>query len=107
MEARSGPQPRKAGPDSGRPDRREREKNERAGVPIELQATLTRLGTASPYVSRGRRLAAALAAFDLTVHERVAMDVGASTGGLPIVSYRQGPYASTPWMWGMASCTGA
>jgi 23S rRNA (cytidine1920-2'-O)/16S rRNA (cytidine1409-2'-O)-methyltransferase len=37
---------------------------------------------ASPYVSRGgEKLAAALAAFDLMVYGRVAMDVGASTGG--------------------------
>jgi len=54
----------------------------RAGTPVELQANLTRLGTPSAYVSRGgEKLAAALAAFDLTVHGRVAMDVGASTGG--------------------------
>jgi len=54
----------------------------RAGTPVEPQATLTRLGTPSAYVSRGgEKLVAALAAFDLTVHGRVAMDVGASTGG--------------------------
>jgi 23S rRNA (cytidine1920-2'-O)/16S rRNA (cytidine1409-2'-O)-methyltransferase len=58
------------------------ERTTRAGTPVDLQATLTRLGAASPYVSRGgEKLAAALAAFDLTVHGRVAMDVGASTGG--------------------------
>lgn len=54
----------------------------RAGTAVEPQATLTRLGTPSAYVSRGgEKLAAALAAFDVTVHRRVAMDVGASTGG--------------------------
>ena len=43
---------------------------------------MTRLGATSPYVSRGgEKLAAALAAFNLTLHGRVAMDVGASTGG--------------------------
>jgi len=58
------------------------ERVRRAGTPVEPQATLTRLGTPSAYVSRGgAKLAAALAAFDLTVHGRVAMDVGASTGG--------------------------
>jgi 23S rRNA (cytidine1920-2'-O)/16S rRNA (cytidine1409-2'-O)-methyltransferase len=58
------------------------ERTTRAGTPVDLQATLTRLGAASPYVSRGgEKLAAALAAFDLTVRGRVAMDVGASTGG--------------------------
>src|SRR5262245_30332887 len=54
----------------------------RAGTPVEPQATLTRLGTPSAYVSRGgEKLAAALTAFDLMVAGRVAMDVGASTGG--------------------------
>src|SRR5262245_344774 len=58
------------------------EKTTRAGTPVDLQATVTRLGAASPYVSRGgEKLAAALAAFDLTVQGRVAMDVGTSTGG--------------------------
>jgi 23S rRNA (cytidine1920-2'-O)/16S rRNA (cytidine1409-2'-O)-methyltransferase len=54
----------------------------RAGTPVDLQATVTRLGATSPYVSRGgEKLAAAIAAFDLTLPGRVAMDVGASTGG--------------------------
>ena len=58
------------------------ERTTRAGTPVDLQATVTRLGTSSPYVSRGgEKLAAALAAFDLDVHQRVAMDVGTSTGG--------------------------
>jgi len=53
-----------------------------AGTPVDPQATLACLGTPSAYVSRGgEKLAAALATFDLTVHGRVAMDVGASTGG--------------------------
>jgi 23S rRNA (cytidine1920-2'-O)/16S rRNA (cytidine1409-2'-O)-methyltransferase len=58
------------------------ERTTRASAPVELQAIVTRLGAPSPYVSRGgEKLAAALAAFDLEVHQRVAMDVGASTGG--------------------------
>jgi 23S rRNA (cytidine1920-2'-O)/16S rRNA (cytidine1409-2'-O)-methyltransferase len=58
------------------------EKITRAGTPVELQATLTRLSTPKTYVSRGgEKLAAALAAFDIAVQHRVAMDVGASTGG--------------------------
>jgi 23S rRNA (cytidine1920-2'-O)/16S rRNA (cytidine1409-2'-O)-methyltransferase len=53
-----------------------------AGTPVDLQATLTRLGAPRAYVSRGgEKLAAALAAFAITVQHRVAMDVGASTGG--------------------------
>jgi 23S rRNA (cytidine1920-2'-O)/16S rRNA (cytidine1409-2'-O)-methyltransferase len=52
------------------------ERTTRAGTPVDLQATVTRLGAASPYVSRGgEKLAAALEAFDLTVQGRVAMDV--------------------------------
>src|SRR6266545_2972046 len=58
------------------------ERTTRASTPVELQAIVTRLGAPTPYVSRGgEKLAAALAAFDLKVHQRVAMDVGASTGG--------------------------
>jgi len=54
----------------------------RAGTPVDPQATLTRLGRPRAYVSRGgEKLAAALAAFDCTVYGRVAMDIGASTGG--------------------------
>ncbi len=58
------------------------EKSTRAGTLIALEATVTRLGAPSPYVSRGgEKLAAALTAFDVVVQQRVAMDVGASTGG--------------------------
>jgi 23S rRNA (cytidine1920-2'-O)/16S rRNA (cytidine1409-2'-O)-methyltransferase len=58
------------------------ERTTRAGTHVDLQATVTRLGTPSPYVSRGgEKLAAALATFNLEIHQRVAMDVGASTGG--------------------------
>jgi len=58
------------------------ERTTRAGTPVNLQATLTRLGAPSPYVSRGgEKLTVALATFDFTVQSRVAMDVGASTGG--------------------------
>jgi 23S rRNA (cytidine1920-2'-O)/16S rRNA (cytidine1409-2'-O)-methyltransferase len=54
----------------------------RAGTPVEPQAVVTRLGEYARYVSRGgEKLAAALAAFALDVRQRVAMDVGASTGG--------------------------
>ncbi|MBM3222789.1 MAG: TlyA family RNA methyltransferase [Candidatus Tectomicrobia bacterium] len=54
----------------------------RAGTPVDLEATLSRLSPPSLYVSRGGdKLAAALAAFPIVIHQRVAMDVGASTGG--------------------------
>jgi 23S rRNA (cytidine1920-2'-O)/16S rRNA (cytidine1409-2'-O)-methyltransferase len=54
----------------------------RAGTLVAAQATVTRLGESPRYVSRGgEKLAAALTAFALDVRQRVAMDVGASTGG--------------------------
>lgn len=54
----------------------------RAGTRVPVQAVVTLRGEPSPYVSRGGdKLAAALAAFELDVRERVALDVGASTGG--------------------------
>ena len=54
----------------------------RAGTLVPAQATVTRLGACPRYVSRGgEKLAAALTAFALDVRQRVAMDVGASTGG--------------------------
>lgn len=54
----------------------------RAGTPVDLSATITRLAPASAYVSRGGdKLAAALTAFALDVAQRTALDVGASTGG--------------------------
>lgn len=54
----------------------------RAGTLVAPQVVLARLGTPNRYVSRGgEKLAAALAAFGIKVRQRVAMDVGASTGG--------------------------
>ena len=54
----------------------------RVGTQVEPQAVITRLGECPRYVSRGgEKLAAALAAFALDIRQRVAMDVGASTGG--------------------------
>ena len=54
----------------------------RPGTLIAPQAVITRLGEASRYVSRGgEKLAAALTTFAIDVRQRVAMDVGASTGG--------------------------
>lgn len=54
----------------------------RAGTQVATQATLTLLEAPSPYVSRGgEKLAAALATFGVEVQQRVALDVGASTGG--------------------------
>ncbi len=53
-----------------------------AGAMVSSQAKLTLLKPANRYVSRGgEKLAAALVAFHLDVRHRIALDVGASTGG--------------------------
>lgn len=53
-----------------------------AGTLVSPQADLTLLKVPHRYVSRGgEKLAAALAAFHLDVRNRIALDVGASTGG--------------------------
>jgi 23S rRNA (cytidine1920-2'-O)/16S rRNA (cytidine1409-2'-O)-methyltransferase len=53
-----------------------------AGTLVSPQADLTLLKGPNRYVSRGgEKLAAALAAFHIDVRHRIALDVGASTGG--------------------------
>jgi 23S rRNA (cytidine1920-2'-O)/16S rRNA (cytidine1409-2'-O)-methyltransferase len=53
-----------------------------AGMRVPPEVVLTRLQPPSRYVSRGgEKLAAALNTFALNVHQCVAMDIGASTGG--------------------------
>jgi 23S rRNA (cytidine1920-2'-O)/16S rRNA (cytidine1409-2'-O)-methyltransferase len=55
---------------------------EKAGTPVDSDATLQVLGPAHPYVSRGGvKLAAALDAFRIDPRGLVCLDVGASTGG--------------------------
>jgi 23S rRNA (cytidine1920-2'-O)/16S rRNA (cytidine1409-2'-O)-methyltransferase len=54
----------------------------RPGHLVDTQAALTLAGTGNRYVSRGGdKLAAALTAFSCDVRQRIALDVGASTGG--------------------------
>jgi 23S rRNA (cytidine1920-2'-O)/16S rRNA (cytidine1409-2'-O)-methyltransferase len=53
-----------------------------AGTLVSSDADLTRLKAPNRHVSRGgEKLAAALTAFSLDVRNRIALDVGASTGG--------------------------
>ncbi len=53
-----------------------------AGTLVSPQAVLTLLKSPQRYVSRGgEKLAAALTAFGLDVRQRLALDIGASTGG--------------------------
>jgi 23S rRNA (cytidine1920-2'-O)/16S rRNA (cytidine1409-2'-O)-methyltransferase len=54
----------------------------RAGTLVDQHATLLLTGTGSRYVIRGgEKLAAALHAFRCDVQHRIALDIGASTGG--------------------------
>ena len=55
---------------------------DKPGIQVALDATIRLKGEDIPYVSRGGlKLAAALAAFPVAVAGRIALDVGASTGG--------------------------
>ena len=64
---------------------------EKAGVLLPLDAPLQLKGRDHPYVSRGGlKLAHALAHFPIPVAGRVAIDVGASTGGFTDVLLRGG-----------------
>src|SRR4029077_9201560 len=61
------------------------------GTLVAEGATLRVRGAASPYVSRGgEKLAGALDAFSIDVGGRVALDVGASTGGFTDCLLRRG-----------------
>ena len=54
----------------------------KSGQPVSNESEVRIRGQEHPYVSRGGlKLEAALKAFQVTVADRVAMDVGASTGG--------------------------
>lgn len=55
---------------------------DKAGTKVDCQAQIRLRGEDIPYVSRGGlKLAGGLAAFTLVVMDRIAIDVGASTGG--------------------------
>ena len=63
----------------------------KAGHPVALDANVTLTEPDHPYVGRGGvKLAHALDAFEITVSGRVALDVGASTGGFTDVLLRRG-----------------
>ncbi|OQY19906.1 MAG: TlyA family rRNA (cytidine-2'-O)-methyltransferase [Desulfobacteraceae bacterium 4572_35.1] len=55
---------------------------DKAGTKVDIEAQIRLRGEDIPYVSRGgMKLAEGLRCFDLLVKDRVAIDVGASTGG--------------------------
>ncbi|HHK73624.1 MAG TPA: TlyA family rRNA (cytidine-2'-O)-methyltransferase, partial [Rhizobiales bacterium] len=61
------------------------------GKPTNFEASLEVEHEAQPYVSRaGLKLAAALDAFAIDVTGRIALDIGASTGGFTDVLLRRG-----------------
>lgn len=63
----------------------------KAGAPVSETANITLIEPDHPYVGRGGvKLAHALDAFGLDVRERLALDVGASTGGFTDVLLRRG-----------------
>ena len=63
----------------------------KAGAPVTPDANLTLIEPDHPYVGRGGvKLAHALDVFGIDVAERLALDVGASTGGFTDVLLRRG-----------------
>jgi 23S rRNA (cytidine1920-2'-O)/16S rRNA (cytidine1409-2'-O)-methyltransferase len=63
----------------------------KAGTPVSADANLTLIEPDHPYVSRGGvKLAHALDVFGIDVTGRLALDVGASTGGFTDVLLRRG-----------------
>jgi 23S rRNA (cytidine1920-2'-O)/16S rRNA (cytidine1409-2'-O)-methyltransferase len=64
---------------------------DKSGTPVDSSAAVQVLGPPHPYVSRGGvKLAAALDAFGIDCRGRVALDVGASTGGFTDCLLRRG-----------------
>ncbi|MDI6870034.1 MAG: TlyA family RNA methyltransferase [Bacillota bacterium] len=64
---------------------------DKAGTPVDPEVPVKVRGEAVPYVSRGGlKLARALEVFSIPVEGRVAIDVGASTGGFTEVLLRHG-----------------
>ena len=63
----------------------------KAGSPVDATADLSLIEPDHPYVSRGGvKLAHALDVFGIDVRDRLALDVGASTGGFTDVLLRRG-----------------
>ena len=56
--------------------------SDKAGTKIDVDAEITVKGDQCPYVSRGGlKLEKSMTSFSLDLHDRVCMDIGASTGG--------------------------
>lgn len=67
------------------------ERLDKPGEKISSDAPLQIKGNVLPYVSRGGlKLEKALKVFDLKIKDKIMIDIGSSTGGLPIVPCKTG-----------------
>lgn len=67
------------------------ERLDKPGEKVKADIPLTIKGNVLPYVSRGGlKLEKALKVFDVTVHEKVLLDIGASTGGFTDCALQNG-----------------
>ena len=83
------------------------QKGEKCGALVDAQAALRLLGEAPKYVSRGGlKLEGALKHFRINPDTKVCLDIGASTGGLPIACFSTVRAKSSPWMGEPISSTG-
>ena len=80
----------------------------KAGAPVRDDDTVALLEPDHPYVSRGGvKLAHALDSFSIGVDRRLALDIGASTGGFTDVLLQRTPPASSRSMSDTDSWTGS
>lgn len=67
------------------------ERVDKAGTKVKVEAAITVKGDLHPYVSRGGlKLEKALKEFDVSLHEKVVVDIGASTGGFTDCALQNG-----------------
>lgn len=67
------------------------ERVDKAGTKVKTEAKITVKGELHPYVSRGGlKLEKALAAFDVSLADKVVVDIGASTGGFTDCALQNG-----------------
>ena len=82
-------------------------KETKAGTMIAEDTEIEVIGHDLPYVSRGGlKLEKAVKAFELDFKDKTVLDIGASTGGLPIALSRTARKKYTPLMWATVSWPG-
>ncbi len=68
------------------------ERIDKPGLKVERELPLAVKGNPLPYVSRGGlKLEKAIDEFQLSLHNKIVLDIGASTGGLPTARYKMVP----------------